>query len=138
VLAHVAGLHARVRTAYDSRLPATGWGLSEALRYAVEFTDLVEELRLADPQLFSYLPHTRYGGSILSRHDLVRQIVLDSHGVLVTAAHACHCPMPPDLDLHRDEKATGLPALLKEHSTLVQIATAVVAGWIIWLFGWTK
>jgi len=136
LLAHIAGLHSRTKHALAARLPPTGWALDEVLTYEGEFAELREQLRAADPKSFGSLSAERYGASILSRHDLLRQLVLETHGILVTASHLDLCSAPADLHLSQPHPLNNPGAFVRDHA--VQIAVAVIAGGIVYYFGWTK
>src|SRR5687768_14072336 len=119
VLAHVAGFHSAVAAAYEVGLPAAGWGLAQALNYAEQFLTLRERLRNVEPVLFNDLATGDYVGSIASRNTLLRQLVLDSHSILVTGSHLGLCDMPPTVNLLQRQSATR--RFVKQHSLLVQV-----------------
>lgn len=136
VLAHVAGFHAAVTAAHDVGLPAAGWGLDQAFNYAEQFLSLRERLRQVEPVLFGDLPTSAYGGSIASRNTLLRQLIFDSHSVLVTGNRLGLCDAPPAISLQ--QRQSTAKRFVKEHNFLVQVVAAVIAAGIVYVLRWNK
>lgn len=144
LLAHLAAFHSRVLGAWAAGVSPTGWGLREVLDYAGELMMLRDKLRAAAPKLFDDLVETEYGASIVSRYDLLRQLILDSHGIIIVASHAGLCENPGPIDWPERAAArpsaagNGLGDMIRNHA--VEIAVAViatlVAGYILHRLGW--
>lgn len=136
ILAHVAGFHATVANAFAAGLPPTGWGLQEVMDYSGQYIRLRERLREADPGLFGDLTVEGYSASILSRHDLLRQLILESHGVLVTAHHLGLCAEPPPLQLPAPKRTPR--GFVQRHlvEIVVGVIVAVAGGGLLFFLGW--
>lgn len=138
LLAHVAGHKATVENAFKAGVPPFGWGLAEVLTYGQQFLDLRERLRQTDPVRFGDLPTHDYGASIVSRNSLLRQILVEMQGVLVTGHQLGLCEQPATLDL-KPEKAHEVRPFLRNHAReiIIGVAIAVIAGGILYAVGWT-
>jgi hypothetical protein len=113
--------------------------LGQVYDYADQFERLRETVRVVDPLRFGHLPTLTYRGHIAGRMTMLKSIVFDSHGVLVTAhALGLMASAPPPVVLPVESSNVAV-RFVREHSKpiIFGVVSIVIGAYFTNCFGLT-
>ena len=140
VYAELASLRQSIdRALAGNEISYTGWGMADTMGQIREMGGLRERLCGLRPDLYGHLPERMFGTSIASQKTALREVRREiDHLIAIGVAAGLCSPLPPSpLATEALGVSEVLARLNPRHNHLSQLVIAVVAGFLIWFFGWS-